>query len=116
MVHNPYPVRVPVILERFQTGGTDDLGNPAEGYTAPEDVLVVGVEPPTMSDPVVAGHERVAVDAKMYAPTSIGFSDKDRVTVNGARFEVIGWPAPADMGPWWDLPMCTVLLHMMEAR
>lgn len=111
---NPYPVRVPVVLERFSEGVKDALGNPVESWEEPVTVRVVGVEPAVASEPITVGTNRVVVDAKMYAPISVGFGPGDRVEVNGTRFAVVGFPGRADLGPWWDLPLCTVLLKAVD--
>lgn len=111
---NPYPVRVPVVLERFSEGAKDALGNPVESWEGPETVNVVGVEPAVATEPITVGTNRVVVDAKMYAPTAVGFGPGDRVTVDGIRFLVVGFPGRADLGPWWKLPLCTVLLKAVD--
>lgn len=111
---NPFPVRVPVVLERLVKGAKDALGNPVESWEEPVTVNVVGVEPAVSSEPVTVGPNRVVVDAKLYSPISVGFGPGDRVTVNGIRFLVVGFPGRADLGPWWDLSLATVLLKAVD--
>lgn len=93
----------------------DGLGNQSGGHGAAESWMVVGVEPSVSTEPEVAGHDRVVVDAKMYAPTTMAPSPDDRVTVRGMVFDVVGYPQDADLGPWWDLPLSTILLRRVEA-
>lgn len=116
MVSNPFPARIPILLERWVDGVEDDLGNVTGGYGAPEPHMVIGVEPTISTEPELAGHDRVVVDAKMYAPLNMRPVPQDRVTVRGMVFDVIGYPQDADLGPWWDLPCSTILLHRVEAR
>lgn len=76
--------------------------------------MVVGIEPAVSTEPLTVGPNRVVVDAKMYAPTELGIGPDDRVTAAGTRFDVVGYPGRADLGPWWDLPLSTVLLKAVE--
>ena len=113
-VDQPFPRRIPVTLERYTDGTVNEMGNPEPGYDSAESWLVVGIEPPISSEPLVVGHDRVVIDAKMYAPISMAANPRDRVTVRDRPYEVVGYPAEADMGPWWDLQLATVLLKAVE--
>lgn len=111
---SPFPVRVPVVLERHRTGAVDDLGNPENAWSEPETVNIIGVEPATSSEPLTTGPNRIVVDAQAHVPVSLDLKPKDRITVAGHRFEVVGFPGRADLGPWVDWPVATVGLKAVE--
>lgn len=110
-----YPLRVPVQVHRWSTTVKDELNNYVPGYAEPEDWLVVGVEPQVSGEVEMAGHDRTVVDAKMYAPSEIATKPRDRITYKDHVFEVIGYPQDAGDGPFWDLPLSTILLRRIEA-
>lgn len=111
---SPFPARVPVVLERHRAGAADDLGNPVDEWEPPKDARVIGVEPAISSQPLTTGPNRVVVDAQAHVPTALDLKPKDRITVAGHRFEVVGFPGRADLGPWADWPVATVALKAVE--
>lgn len=114
MVDPAYDLELPFELERYGGGGEDELGNEVEFWGAPEEHLAFSAEPPVSTEPERAGHDRVIVDMNLYAPVSIGYGPKDRVTIYGHRFEVIGYPQDPNMGPWWKPGLCTIKLRRVE--
>lgn len=111
----PYPLTVKVSLSRWASSVRGELGNYAPGYAAPEDWMVVGIEPNTSSEDEVEGHARVQVDARMYAPIAMQPGPRDRITVRDLVYDVVGYPQDADLGPWWKPPYSTILLKRIEA-
>lgn len=91
-----------------QSWETDRLGNkvPVE---VREDVpvLVHSWRIVSSDEPILAGHERTVVDARMVAATG-DFTSTDKVELPGivdptgdpVRFEVIGRPVNVDHNPW----------------
>jgi hypothetical protein len=109
-----FPLRIPVELERYDGGGEDELGNEGEFWGAPEEHLVFGWEPTTSDEPELAGHDRVVVDMKLYASRSMNPGPKDRMNLDGQRFEVIGYPQDPNNNPWWKPGLVTILLRRVE--
>ncbi len=105
-------------LERYQAeAGEDENGNEISGYAPPVEVLVFGWENPRTrrsDEPVLAGHERVLVDVDLYAPQSLNIAPKDRLILNGKRFEVLGYPDDPNNNPWWRPGLVTVSLRRIE--
>lgn len=111
---SPFTLRFPAKLERYQAGVEDELGNVTDGYLPPEDHLVFGWEPPVSAEPELAGHDRVVVDVKLYASTSMNPGPRDRITLGGKPFEVIGYPQDPNNNPWWKPGLVTILLKRVE--
>lgn len=103
-------------VEHFVYDGTgeDELGNEVPSYAEPVTVHVFGWEPPRSDEPALAGHDRVVVDLKLYAPQSMGAKPADRVVVNGKRFEVIGWPEDPNDNGIWSPGLVSVNLRRIE--
>ncbi|MDM7488714.1 hypothetical protein QT969_10465 [Rhodococcus sp. CSLK01-03] len=109
-----FSLTVPVQVERYSGGVVDELGNETEGWSAPESVLVFGWEAPVSAEQVLAGHERVVVDVKLYAGRSIAIGPRDHITLDGKAFEVVGYPQDPNNNPWWQPGLVTVLLRSLE--
>lgn len=109
-----YPLTVPVTLLRFQGSAVDEYGDPYPGYAAPETVLafavvVGGEEPVTAMRP-----ERVRYDLTVFAPSSAGISDRDRIEYGGHAFDVEGMPGNWDANPWWSPGLVSVRCNRVE--
>lgn len=109
-----FPLRFTVGHERYAGTGEDELGNETESWSSPVSVLVFGWEPPKSTEPVLAGHDRVVVDLRLYAPKSMAPAPRDRVVVDGEQFEVIGWPEDPNNNPWFKPGLVTVNLRRVE--
>lgn len=109
-----FPLTISVGLERYSGTGEDELGNEVESWSAAESHLVFGWEPPVSTDPELAGHDRVIIDMKLYAAQSMNPGPRDRVTLDGRRFEVIGYAQDPNHNPWWRPGLVTVLLKRVE--
>jgi len=44
----------------------------------------------------------------------LGPGPKDRVVLDGARFEVVGYPQDPNNNPWWQPGLVTILLRRVE--
>lgn len=109
-----FPCTIPIGHRRFVAGGEDELGNPVESWAAPVKVLVAGWEPPVSAEPLLAGHDRVVVDVKLYADWLFKPHPRDRVVLNGDVFEVIGYPQDPNNNPLFVPERVTVLLKRIE--
>lgn len=86
----------------------DRLGNDVTvEVESPDPVKVFSWWIVSSDEPVLAGHERLIVDARMIA--AVGeFSPTDKVELPGytdgagvpVRFAVMGWPENVDHNPW----------------
>lgn len=109
-----FELTIPFMLERYDGGGEDELGNEVEFWGAPEDHLAFALSPPSSSEPQLAGHDRVIVDAELHADRGLRPGAKDRITLDGYRFEVIGYPQDPNYNPWWPPGLVTVQLRRVE--
>lgn len=111
---SPFPLKFPAQIERYFDGIENELGNKTPGWLPAETVLVFGWEPPVSAEPELAGHDRVVVDVKLYAPQELNPGPKDRITLDGRQFEVIGYPQDPNNNPFWQPGLVTVLLKRIE--
>lgn len=97
------PLTVPVTRIRRVVTGVDRLGNDIVGESS-EHVLVFAYYTASPDEPLVAGHERLQLDARMI--TAVGdFVADDAVilpTFGDVPFEVIGEVENYDSNPWWS--------------
>lgn len=98
----------------FVAGVEDSHGNPIGSWDTPVEVAVYGWASPTSTEPKLAGHDRVIVDVEMFAPSTWPGHARDRVTVAGATFEVIGEPEDYNHGPFGWEPGVVVNLQLVE--
>lgn len=98
----------------FDGTEVDELENVIDSWAAPVEVMVFGWEPPVSSEPLLAGHDRVVVDLKLYGPRSFSVVPRDRVVVDGRLFEVVGYPQDPNFNPWWQPGLVTILLKRIE--
>lgn len=81
--------------------GTDAHGNPVDTYGTPVDVAVHGWAPPTADqEPFEAGRSAVVRDLDVYLPDGSMFRPKDRASVAGVLYEVVGHPEDYTTGPF----------------
>lgn len=89
--------------EPFVAGAEDEHGNPIETWGPPVEVGVFGFDPGGSVEPVIPGHDRVITEPTLYAPETVVFSARDRVTARGLVFEVEGdtavWRHPNGLRP-----------------
>ncbi|OZD23820.1 hypothetical protein CH253_08130 [Rhodococcus sp. 06-156-3C] len=94
--------------------GYDGNGMPREGWADPRDQYVYGWQSTNSYEPKLAGPNRVVVEVELLAPESFECGPKDRVWLNGARFDVIGYPEDANEGPFGFRPGFLVNLKRSE--
>lgn len=92
----------------------DGHGNEIDDYADPDEKKVFGWEPPRSSEPPLAGHDRVVVDIKLYAPRSMGAEEHDRVVLDGEEYDVVGVPEDPNNNSFWSPGLVTVNLHRVE--
>ena len=109
-----FPTRYTVQIEAFQPGATDPFGNPVDSWAPPVAQPVIGWAPPVSNEPKMAGHDRVIVDLELFVPPGFVAAPRDRVTVNGSRFSVVGYQEDTDGNPWLWNPGGVVNLQRIE--
>lgn len=89
--------------EPFVPGAEDDHGNPVEAWGPAAEVGIFGFDPGGSVEPVIPGHDRVITEPTLYAPETVVFSARDRVTARGLLYEVEGdtavWRHPNGLRP-----------------
>ena len=91
--------------ERHVAGQADAHGNRTPGWSAPVQVACVWWSPSSTEpagDPTVA--HGVAVDVVLVVDSSVAVDHRDRFTIEGRRFEVVGLPQDFDHGPFGIAP------------
>lgn len=101
-------------LDGYGNPVLDPHGNEVDDYADPVEKKVFGWEPPRSSEPALAGHDRLVVDIKLYAPRSIGVREHDQFLLDGELFDVIGLPEDPNNNSWWSPGLVTVNLHRVE--
>lgn len=96
------PANYTATLEAWDSSTVDALGVPIAGWADPVSHPVCGWATPKSAEPKLAGHDRVTVDVELYAPSDFPAGPRDRVTVGGHAFEVVGEPEDYTHGPWWN--------------
>ena len=110
-----FPLKFTVKHERYAgTTGEDENGNEIAAWAEPVEVKVFGWEPPKSTEPALAGHDRVLVDIKLYAPRAMDAGPADRVWLDGKKFEVLGYPEDPNNNSFWAPGLVTVNLRRVE--
>lgn len=86
----------------YTAGVPDDHGDTTSGWAA-------GVSTPCIwwpgasTEPFAAptGSEQVQVDITVVIDSAVVVDHRDRFTVDGQTFDVVGQPKSWDHGPWW---------------
>lgn len=76
--------------ESFVPGAVDEQGNESDSWADPVPRWVIGFDPGGTSEPFTPGHNRVITEPTIYAPPDVVFNPRDRVTVRGRLYEVVG--------------------------
>lgn len=88
------------------TAGVEDLhGNTTPGWSTPVSVACVWWSPSSaepQSPPT--GGDRVAADVVLVVDSTLQVDHRDRFSVDGKRFEVVGLPKDYDHGPFGYSP------------
>ena len=108
----PTPYRVQHLARL--TGGVDEMGDPIpEGFAAPVEKPVYGWAPPTADQSIRATDTGVKRDYDLYSPD--GFTKpRDRVSIEGMLFDVVGWPEDFNHGPFGWKPGYRINLVRVE--
>lgn len=109
-----YPLAYEVTRVRRETGGEDELGNDVMTTTR-EAIAVFGWWYTSPEEPMIARHERVAVDVSLIAAVG-SFRPSDAVELPGdpEHYEVVGYPQNYDNNPWWSPGREVVTLAKIE--
>ncbi len=102
-----------VIHEPIVSGAEDAHGNPVESWGPPETVAVYGWATPGSDQetrPELTGVKR---DLDLYSRTPFA-GPRDRVTVAGELFAVVGYPENYNFGPFRFTPGCRINLRRVE--
>lgn len=76
--------------EVYSPGPDNAHGNEGGGWAPPVEVGIYAFDPGGSVEPLIPGHDRVVTTPTVYAPITVLFGDRDRVTVRGVRYEVDG--------------------------
>lgn len=88
-----------VLWESFNGVGQDDYNEDIESWADPVPVKVFGAKFLTASEKIEIGYNRLEVDCVLLIPPSLTAGERDRFTVDGRKYEVIGVPATAKNNP-----------------
>lgn len=105
-----FPLPFTCQWEHYTAGVEDDHGNTAPDWADPVDVACAW-QPGATSEPLSAptGGDLVSVDLTLFVDSGLMVDQRDRFTVDGHRFEVIGLPKDYDHGGFGDAPGRKVL-------
>jgi hypothetical protein len=93
----------PYVVQRlaYVAGAVDAHGNDIDSWADPVDVAVHGWVPPAADEePAEAGRSPVLRDLDAYAPAGTVVAPKDRMTVDGVLYDVVGHVEDFTHGPW----------------
>lgn len=90
-------------VRRYVGGVEDDFGNVTDTW-APEEQVGVYAIAPAGSDEPGAGRDAVTDDLDVYAPSTVSIGPRDKLTINGASYDVEGHPADYTQGPYASRP------------
>lgn len=109
-----YPTPYTVTTEAYIKGVTDPFGNPVDSWGPPVTQVVIGWAPPVSTEPKIAGHDRIIVDLELYTPSVFSASPRDRITIDGQKYSVIGYPEGTEGNPFLWSPGKVVNLQKIE--
>lgn len=91
--------------EAYNSDATDEHGNAVPEWAAPVDVQCFWWSG-SSSEPLAAptGSDQVSVDVSLTVDSALAVDHRDVFTVDGRKFEVIGFPKEWDHGPWGFQP------------
>ena len=93
-------------------GARDAHGNPVTSWADPVDVTVYGWHTGQSEEPQIAGHDRVRVDGRVFAPESWQPGPRDLVVLPGkGEFKVIAEVEDYNHGPFGWRPGVVVNLR-----
>lgn len=89
----------------YTAGVPDDWGNVTPGHLPPVDVPCMWWTPSSSEPPLGAVNgERVIVDLVLVVDSSLVVDSRDRFTIEGRDFSVVGVPEDFDHGPFGFAP------------
>jgi len=109
-----FPTPFTVETEAYIPGAKDPFNNPIDSWESPVTQAVMGWAPPVSDEPKLAGHDRIVVDIELFAPSVFSASPKDRITISGKKYSVIGYPEGTDGNPFLWSPGKVVNLQIIE--
>lgn len=96
-----YPTPFVVTRHAWVAAGTDRYGNEAGSWPVGTPVPVHGWSPPGPdSEQSSTARDAAVRDLDLFAPAGTAFAPRDRCTVDGLLFEVVGWPQDYTHGPF----------------
>jgi hypothetical protein len=107
----PHTVRVHVYL----SSAVDAHGNPTATWDANGiDYPVYGWSPPSADTETLGGREAVTRALDLLVPPGFPAGPRDRVSVDGVLYDVVGYPEDFDHGPFRWTPGLRVNLRRTE--
>lgn len=89
-----FPFGVTVTVETWSAGSADAHGNSAPSWAAGVAVPGCGFDPGGTEEPFGEGRAVVVVtQPKVFMPSGTAITARDRVTVRGVTYQVVGDPA-----------------------
>ncbi|MCB1287419.1 MAG: hypothetical protein KDB47_06930 [Mycobacterium sp.] len=100
-----FPLPFTCLHEPYTAGEADAHGNTTPGWGEPAEVACVWWSPSSQepSSPPTGG-DRVAADVVIVVDSGLAVDHRDRFTVDGKPFEVVGLPKDYDHGPFGCSP------------
>jgi hypothetical protein len=109
-----FPLAQSLTHRVMTSGGTDEYGDPIPPTWAEAEIAVYGWGPASMTEPPEAGRAEVAWTIDIYAPSSWSPAPADHILLDGAEFEVVGYPEVWDRGPFGFTPGAVVHCRRVE--
>jgi len=113
MIPTPHKIQI----ERWQANAAsrDAHGNPAESYDAPVDAPVHWIVGAGSAEGVMGGRRHAEAVLQVGAPAETVIAERDRVLIDGARWQVVGEPQDYSRGPW-AMPFAGVTFELKRDR
>ena len=113
MIPAPHSIQV----ERWQANAAsrDAHGNPAETYAAPVDLAVHWIVGAGSTEGVAGGRRHAEAQLQVGAPAGTAVAERDRVLIDGARWQVVGEPQDFTRGPW-PMPFAGITFELKRDR
>lgn len=104
-----FPLPFTCLHEAYTPGVEDEHGNTTPGWLDPIVVACIWYSPNTAeasTEPATppTGGDRVTVDLVLVLDVSVPVDHRDKFTVDGKRFDVIGLPKDFNHGPFGFSP------------